>query len=186
MTIRKARKEDSVQAAVLIYDAIHDIADALTGETEKQKVLKQLEVYFQQEVNRVSYSNCLVKVVEGEVVGLVIAYHGKDASIIDAPILTHLESKFPDKQITIDQETEEEDFYLDTVSVNPHFAGRGYGTELLQAAIEYAKQSGYATVSLNVEENNMRARRLYERLGFEQTMERVINHHTYGYLVKHM
>lgn len=186
MTIRKAMKKDSKQAAVLMYDAIHDIADALTGETDRTKVLTQLENYFCEEVNRLSYHNCLVKTEGDEAIGIIIAYHGKDADKLDAPILSFLAEKNPEKEIVLDKEADEQDYYLDTVSVNPSFAGKGIGTDLLQAAIEAGKALGHSRVSLNVEENNQAARRLYERLGFEYEKTITINGHAYFYLVKHV
>jgi ribosomal protein S18 acetylase RimI-like enzyme len=185
MTIRKAKKQDNTKAAVLIYDAIHDIAHALTGEKEKQKVLEQLERYFCQEVNRLSYHNCLVKTIDEEPVGIVIAYHGKDARQLDEPICAHLKNK-TSKEHTLDQEVDDSDYYLDTVSVNPNFAGQGIGTELLQAVFDNAQEQGFNTVSLNVEENNAKARRLYERLGFTFKKQRTINNHLYDYLVKQL
>lgn len=184
MTIRNARKEDCSQAAILIYDAIHDIADALTGETERAKVLLQLENYFCKEGNRLSYHNCLVKVVGEEVVGIIIAYHGKDASRLDGPILSYLQEKNPIEEVILDREADEKDYYLDTVSVNPAYGGKGFGTDLLEAAILHAVKLGISSISLNVEENNVKARRLYERLGFGYEKDRMINGHLYAYLVK--
>ena len=186
MMICQARKEDSKKAATLIYDAIHDIAHALTGEKEKVEVLKQLEEYFQQENNRMSYRNCFVKMVEEEVVGIVVAYHGKDAMSLDEPIVAHLKDKKGERGFHIDQEADEEDYYIDTVSVNPQFSRQGFGTELLQFICQYAECSGYSSISLNVEENNSSARRLYERLGFEQKKDITINNHTFSYLVKQL
>ncbi len=184
MTIRQAKKQDSKQAAVLIYDAIHDIAHALTGETEREKVYEQLEKYFCQEHNRISYRNCFVKTIEDEVVGLVLAYHGEDALALDEPIVRHLKENHADQEIRIDPETDKEDYYIDTVSVNAAFCGRGFGTELLQTIMQHAKGQGYPSVSLNVEENNANARRLYERLGFEKKKDILINGHVFSYLVK--
>lgn len=182
--IRPAFKEDKIQAAVLMVDAIHDIAYSLTGETDRQKVLQQMEVYFCEEVNRLSYRNCLVKEVDGQAVGIVVAYHGKDAPVLDAPILEYLANRKDGSEAAVDQEADPADYYIDTVSVSPQFSGRGYGTELLQAAIEYAKSQGYPTVSLNVEESNTKARQLYERLGFKRKKDIVIHHHSYAYMVK--
>lgn len=182
--IRNATQNDREQAAILIYDAIHDIAHALTGEDEQQKVLQQLEVFYCQESNRLSYRNCLIKSADDQAVGIVIAYHGKEAKQLDEPILAHLQTKNPESNPVIDKEADETDFYIDTVSVNPQFSGRGFGTELLHAAIDLARRLGYSTVSLNVEENNHKARRLYERLGFMYEKEIMINNHVYAYLVK--
>jgi len=181
--IRQARKEDYKEAAILIYDAIHDIAHALTGEKEKEKVLEQLGQYFLQEKNRLSYRNCLVKTVDDVPVGIIVAYHGRDAYELDEPIRTHVKEK-TGKEPFFDQEADETDFYLDTLSVNPEFGGQGIGTELIHSMINYAKDQGYSTFSLNVEETNHKAQKLYERLGFSYKKTITINHHLYYYLIK--
>lgn len=182
--IRPAKKEDRSQAAVLMVDAIHDIANALTGESDKSKVLEQMEKYFCEEINRLSYRNCLIKTVGEQPVGIVVAYHGKDAPALDAPILKHLENSNGGAPATLDNEADPDDYYIDTVSVSPEFGGRGFGTELLEASIQHVKEQGYRTVSLNVEEDNVKARKLYERLGFRHKKDIVIHHHTYAYMVK--
>lgn len=184
MTVRKAKPEDGRQAAILIYDAIHDIAHSLTGETENHKVLWQLEKFFSQEGNRLSYQNCFVKVVDEEVIGLILVYHGSKARELDAPIISRLDKL--NKSIIIDVEADETDFYIDTLSVNPLFGGKGYGTELIKYISETASVCGYTTISLNVEENNERARQLYERLGFKKAKRIIINGHFYDYLVKYV
>ncbi|MCJ8008331.1 GNAT family N-acetyltransferase [Lederbergia wuyishanensis] len=181
--IRQAQKRDYQEAAVLIYDAIHDIAHALTGEKQKENVLEQLGNYFIQEKNRLSYRNCFVKTVDDIPVGIIVAYHGKDAYELDEPIRTHIEEK-TGKEAYFDQEADETDFYLDTLSVNPQFGGKGFGTELIQSMTTYANEQGFATFSLNVEESNYKACKLYERLGFIYKKTITINHHLYHYLVK--
>lgn len=187
MTIRTADKKDSKQAARLIYDAIHDIAEALTGEQETDRILQGLEAYFKEEGNRLSYENTLVKSTkEHAVAGLVIVYSGSDAKKLDEPILAHLQQRKPQSPATIDEEADEEDFYIDTISVSPPFRGKGIGTELLQAAIAFAAEKGFKMVSLNVEENNNKAKQLYERFGFIFKKYRIINGHTYLYMVKEL
>ncbi|MBS4178806.1 GNAT family N-acetyltransferase [Lederbergia citrea] len=181
--IRKAEKQDGNQASVLIYDAIYDIAHALTGENDKEKVLKQLDRYFSQERNRVSYHNCLVKIVDNNPIGIIVAYAGKDAHNLDEPIRSHV-GEITGKEPVLDPEADITDFYIDTLSVNPRFGGQGFGTDLLQSAIDYANAQGYPTVSLNVEETNVKARKLYERLGFSYKKTITINDHEYHYLVK--
>ena len=52
------------------------------------------------------------------------------------------------------------------VSVDPSSQGRGYGAELVTAALDALKRSGVAASSLSVTVGNRRACRLYERLGF--------------------
>ena len=49
----------------------------------------------------------------------------------------------------------------------PEFRGRGIGSRLLQAAISTAWGRGLSRIELTVREDNLRAKALYERMGFE-------------------
>jgi ribosomal protein S18 acetylase RimI-like enzyme len=52
-------------------------------------------------------------------------------------------------------------------SVVPQLQSRGIGTALMEAAESLACAAGHRIVELGVEDSNPRARRLYERLGYE-------------------
>jgi len=55
------------------------------------------------------------------------------------------------------------------ISVDPAFGGRGIGERLIRTALDYAfNWLGVMRVELEVFHDNQRARRLYQRLGFEQ------------------
>ncbi len=51
--------------------------------------------------------------------------------------------------------------------VAPEFRGGGIGTELMRAAKACVCSRGVGTIVLGVEDSNPRARRLYERLGYQ-------------------
>lgn len=77
--IRKAKKTDARAIAPLLYNALHEIAEKLTGAKEKTEVLKGLENWFSKTGNRLSYENCFVEELDGKVVGIIVAYHGSHA-----------------------------------------------------------------------------------------------------------
>lgn len=56
------------------------------------------------------------------------------------------------------------------LSVLPEYRGRGIGQALLRAVEGAARERGCAKVTLEVQENNHRARRLYERAGLAQAV----------------
>lgn len=64
---------------------------------------------------------------------------------------------------------------VETVAVEPDRRGQGIGTTLLMETIAVARRAGYGELSLNVRPGNDEARRLYERMGFEEAD--VISHH---------
>ena len=56
---------------------------------------------------------------------------------------------------------------IQTIGVLPQYEGRGIGTRMLTRMLDEARRRGAAETLLEVREDNPRARRLYERFGFE-------------------
>ena len=57
---------------------------------------------------------------------------------------------------------------MDGIVVDPEYRGKGVGTQLFTCLMEFAKNKGYSTIRLDVIDTNPGARRLYERLGFNE------------------
>ncbi|MET3195595.1 GNAT family N-acetyltransferase [Bacillus sp. OAE603] len=180
--IRLAKKEDAKQIVPLIIQAIEDIAFMLTGTKTYEEAEKLLKYYVQSENNRLSYHNCLVKVHEGQVIGVIIAYHVSELAKLDQEMLEII-NRNAKKDAKVDKEAEEGDFYIDTVSVNPAYQGLGIGTELLNGLLEHAKTIGVKRVSLNVDQDKQAVRRLYEKVGFGYEKVQQIMGNPYDYLV---
>lgn len=66
---------------------------------------------------------------------------------------------------------------LPSIAVVPAMRGKGVGTQLIQAVVAHASALGFDVVCLKVVDTNLRAQRLYERLGFVATETK-----TYPYL----
>jgi GNAT superfamily N-acetyltransferase len=62
--------------------------------------------------------------------------------------------------------TSERHGHLGMIAVTEAAEGRGAGAALLRAAEDWARSHGYTRLTLNVFEQNGRARRVYERAGF--------------------
>jgi len=58
---------------------------------------------------------------------------------------------------------------MDGISVSEDYRGNGIGSQLLKLVIEYATNSNYRSVRLDVIDINENAKRLYERIGFKVT-----------------
>lgn len=52
------------------------------------------------------------------------------------------------------------------IGVDPRYQGKGYGSKLIQAAKEFAKDNGFSTLSLSVNAHNGQAIKSYCRNGF--------------------
>ena len=153
--IKQANKNSITNISTLIYDAIHDIANTLTGENEDKKILETLDYYIKMDVCRLSYNNIYTYETNNQIVGLLLAYNSNDVEKLDSPMIEHLKRKniFLD---SFEKECFEDEFYIDTVSVSPSFQGRGI-----------AKELDFGKLSLLVDFENPKAKALYERLGFQ-------------------
>ncbi len=61
---------------------------------------------------------------------------------------------------------------LEDVFVHPGCRGNGIGSELVRAAETAIKQRGFLCIGFAVGVENLRARRFYKRLDYQETMER--------------
>jgi ribosomal protein S18 acetylase RimI-like enzyme len=75
----------------------------------------------------------------------------------------------PVGKIHLDFETRasEQEAVLIAAAVVPELRSRGIGTALMAAAEELVSSRGFGAIVLGVEDSNPRARRLYERLGYD-------------------
>jgi ribosomal protein S18 acetylase RimI-like enzyme len=177
MSIHPARPSDSHAVARLVQTVFDMMFGnfAPAGQQEDNPArYAWLEDWFQQENNRFSYQQVLVKEVEGQVVGAILIYHGSEAEALDRPLNERLRRLRNDPTFTMDREAELDEFYIDTLSVAPAFSRRGYGTALIQAAEEKARELHSNKIAINVDEDNEGAYRLYHRLGYETDKERML------------
>jgi len=184
MTIRQAVREDAKQAARLLYDALHDVAHQLTGEEKEEDAVTVLEQYFAADNGRLSHKQAIVKEADGEVAGVVVAYGGDQIHELDRPMLERLRKLKNDPTLKLDKESDEDEYYIDTLSVSPKFGGQGIGTKLIHAAEEKARERGYGKIAMAVVTDNTRAYSLYLHLGYEVDKEITINGHVYYHMVK--
>jgi ribosomal protein S18 acetylase RimI-like enzyme len=178
--IRSAVPEDAPEAVPLIVEAIGSIALVLTGTQVLREAILILEQFFQEPANRISYENTLVledsEATAGplrKIVGVTVSYDGSVARKLDEPLekAASLQSGLSDYQIPTEAEPDE--FYLDTVSVDPSCQGRGFG-----------RRSGHNRIGLLVDVVNPAAMRLYERLQFRVVKRRHLAGAEYFHMVR--
>jgi ribosomal protein S18 acetylase RimI-like enzyme len=64
--------------------------------------------------------------------------------------------------------------YLSDIAVDSSFEGRGVGRVLLDKAEEWAREQGCSLLTLYVFFNNLRARKIYEKLGFAEEVTKYV------------
>ena len=62
--------------------------------------------------------------------------------------------------------------------------GKGIGQKLIKIAPGIARQNGYKKISLNVDQDNPRAARLYDYMGFKTTSTMTIGDRMYDHMIK--
>jgi len=71
---------------------------------------------------------------------------------------------------SIDFFTLEEHGHISVIAVAASGEGQGVGHTLIEAGEEWARQQGYRLLTLNAFVENHQARRLYQKLGYEEEM----------------
>ncbi|WP_310735718.1 ribosomal protein S18-alanine N-acetyltransferase [Limosilactobacillus fastidiosus] len=59
--------------------------------------------------------------------------------------------------------------HITNIGVSPAYQDRGIGSKMITLSKDYAGHHGYPKMTLEVRIHNLKARKLYERLGFYQT-----------------
>lgn len=183
--IRRATPTDADFAAPLIYEAIGDVAHSLTGSTEPNEVIRVMSQFFAQRGNRLSYENAVIAMDKDMPVGLALFYHGSQTETLDRPFVEHVE-RVTGQTPQIVKEARDDEFYLDTVVVRWDYRGKGIGKALLKAFERESERRGYDRIALLVDEENLRARKLYESIGYRQDGTIMVSGHLFGHMVKNV
>jgi ribosomal protein S18 acetylase RimI-like enzyme len=188
--IRPAVSDDALQTVPLILEAIGSIAFVLSGTKVLAEAMSILEEFFQQKGNRVSYENTLVieepesNAGDRRIVGVAISYDGTVARKLDEPLEEAARLKCGVSDYSIPTEAEPDEFYLDTVSVNRNYQGRGIGRQLIEAVCVQGRQLGHTRIGLLVDVTNPDAKRLYERLQFRVNKRRELAGAEYFHMIR--
>lgn len=183
--IKKANKQNIENISKLIYDAIHEVSNSLTGENEEHKILKTLENYIQMDVCRLSYNNIYTYEVNNKNVAILLAYNSNDVEKLDKPMIEHLKTKNIFLK-SFEKECFEDEFYIDTVSVLEDYQGRGIAKELFAFAQQKAKEQGFKKLSLLVDLENKKAKALYEKLGFIDNTTLEVSKTQFSHMIKEL
>lgn len=183
--IKKANKQNIENISKLIYDAIHEVANSLTGENEEHKILKTLENYIQMDVCRLSYNNIYTYEIDNKNVAILLAYNSNDVEKLDKPMIEHLKTKNIFLE-SFEKECFEDEFYIDTVSVLEDYQGQGIAKELFAFAQQKAREQGFKKLSLLVDLENKKAKALYEKLGFKDNTILEVSKTQFSHMIKEL
>jgi ribosomal protein S18 acetylase RimI-like enzyme len=128
------------------------------------------------------YAHQLVGEVDGQLVVTMTAYDGRLYRRLSRHTLRSVTLAAPRRLGTVLRRTvalsglfippAPDSLFLANLCVAPDQRDHGYGSQLVTYACAVARDRALAAVELDVSFSNMRAQRLYERLGFVVTGER--------------
>ena len=168
---RRALKPDSAviaRLASIASDGVADYAWTLIAQ-HGENILDVAQQRYEREGTQISYQNCMVATVEDELIGMLLAFSdvakvGKE--IETDPVLAIFENL-----------RENESYYIDCVAVFEDYRGQGIGSGLMGRAEQQARKRGHVKTSLVVFEQNIGAKKLYERLGYREVSRKKTTPH---------
>ncbi|MCC8070960.1 MAG: GNAT family N-acetyltransferase [Bacteroidales bacterium] len=173
-TIRQATAEEAPEIGRAVFMAIGDepVAWLASNGHTPGDVERLFASLASRPDTQYSYLNTLVAIDrQGKVAGVCISYDG-------AGLYAMREHFFEAARHALDQdlqamtdETDAEEWYLDTLAVWPEYRGQGIARRLIEATRGRAAESG-KPLGLLVDKDNDRARHLYESCGFKMVGER--------------
>ena len=176
--IRPARREDCAAIAALYSLSSDGVADYIWTQLAApgEDLLEVGRARYEREGTDFSFRNCTIVEADGEVVGMLVAFPmhvdpGADEDEESDPVLA------PYARLE-----EDNSYYLCGMALVAGFRGQGIGTALFALAEDHARAKGYDRLSLIVFEQNVRAKRLYDRLGFREVAREPVYPHP---LIRH-
>lgn len=197
--IRPARPADEKLAAHVLYLSMGRLADYLF-EKAQHDVLEIFIRLFVMDGSRFSWTTCDVVESNGEGVGLMASFPGRELARREYAVgkgllkicglITIIRLAFRMLPLANSMETLVDEYYIANIGVLPEKQGLGAGTRLLAHAEEKARRAGLPKCSLVVDVENASARRLYEKVGYNTVYTHIYpgrlgdNHASYHRMVK--
>jgi len=170
VVIRAARKSESRRIAELYRISSDGVADYIWSKLAQpgEDLLEVGRRRYEREGTPFSYTNCKMVELAGVVVGMLVAFPMEvDEDYVELdPVL-----------VPYSRLEEDHSYYICGMAVDARHRGEGIGAMLLAEAESACRTLGYDKLSLIVFEQNVGARRLYERHGYaEKRRHPVVSH----------
>jgi len=181
INIRLATPKDNKQISELIYITSPDLFLYMFGRRAKN-ILSHL---FENRSNLFSYDHCRVIEVDEEIAGMILGYEyetiKKESKNTGRLIMREVGPFFVFKVFNlikmdrIISDLSKDEYYISNIALFKKYRGYGLGRKLIEDAIRKAKGLNKSRISLDVEDNNLKAIDFYYHLGFKNLKSKAIN-----------
>ena len=177
LQFRPARKSDCRAIASLYSISSDGVADYIWTKLAQpgEDLLDVGQRRYERENSLFSYQNCTLATLGENIVGMLVAFPmvvDETAEPEEDPVLA------PYSKLE-----ENNSYYICGVALFPEYRNRGIGTQLMKLAEAHAVTKGFTKLSLIVFEQNVGAKRLYDRLGYREiAREAIVPHPLIHYL----
>ena len=165
--IRRATPNDVDAIVDLMLLAMGDLPYQFANTNDKKIAFELLKKFVLEKENQYSLENIFVAELNKEIAGTIVAYDGAKTETLRKPFFEYISTRFHSNAFKMELESKAGEFYIDTLSVDPKFQGKGIGKLLINTVIIEAKRLGFKRVGLLVSSTNPNAKRLYEKVGFK-------------------
>ena len=165
---RPAEKEDCYRIAELVQMSSAGVADYIwsTLGIPDLSLLEIGEQRLARENTDLSYRNCIVAEVDGDVAGLLLSFPEENA-VTDYGTPPDPGASAPDVLAPYRELASPGSYHICEMALLPQYQSQGLGGRFLEIAKNLAREHGCPHLSLVVFEQNVGAVRLYERQGFK-------------------
>ena len=164
MKIEDASKENAADLAFLFNQAGEGIPKYLWSEMEKDEhdPMRVGKARAERDEGSFSYKNARICTEDGKLQGMIVSYKQPN------PYPTQDLGDYPEvvKPLILLEAKAPGSWYINAIATYEQYQGKGVARRLLAEAQELAEASGCQQMSLIVASENVRAKKLYEYLGY--------------------
>lgn len=176
LPVRPATPADFRTVTFMIHMTMGQFANYLFGAGDPAKAISVLTQLFTQQRNRLSHQFADVVETDDKVIGVLLSYSGRMMNHLGISMGQRLWEiygaielvRFVRRALPLAfaREANADEYFINTLAVLPDFQGQGIGTRLMSYAEHKARNMNCNKCALSVKVSNLRARHLYERLGY--------------------
>ncbi|NLR32694.1 GNAT family N-acetyltransferase [Levilactobacillus tujiorum] len=183
MQIRQAHPQDSAQIAPLIAMIYRDMEMPVLQNVSESALLSMLTELYAMPENLNGIAQTWVADDDGRVLGVAFG-HPAENEIAVNQILKQVSGEHPgfSAPLELGGESRPGEWYLSMLAVAPQAQGQGIGSQLLKALPRLVEKFGQSKISLNVDDGNPGAAKLYRRQGFKPDGRLMIGVHPYQHM----